>query len=264
MPGRFLSARWIFAPAILAALSIFPAGAQGDGISLPRAFGAAETLHYSIEWRLITAGTADLKIEPRDGEAGRQWRTSVHVQSAGLVSKLYKLDDKYTSNLEDQFCATSSEMDTFERKKRLDTKVVYDRARGHASYVERDLVKNTTVSTREIQVPSCVSDVIGGLYKLRTMRLEPGQSVQIPTSDGKKSAPVRIEAQEREEISNQLGKFKTIRYEAFIFNGVIYSRRASMLVWLTDDERRLPVQIRARMSFPIGSITLSLEKVERQ
>jgi len=35
-------------------------------------------------------------------------------------------------------------------------------------------------------------------------------------------------------------------------------------VWVTDDERHLPVQIRARMGFPIGSITLSLEKEEHQ
>jgi hypothetical protein len=104
--------------------------------------------------------------------------------------------------------------------------------------------------------------VITGLFKLRNAHLEPGQSIQIPTSDGKKTAPVRIEAQEREEIKNKLGNFKTIRYEAFLFNGVIYSKKARMFVWLTDDARRLPVQIRARMPFPIGNITLELEKEE--
>jgi hypothetical protein len=118
------------------------------------------------------------------------------------------------------------------------------------------------VSTKETPIPGCVADVIAGLYKLRTMQIQPGQSVQIPTSDGKKSAQVRIEAQEREEIRNHLGRFKTIRYEAFVFNGVIYSKKARMFVWLTDDARRLPVQIRARMAFPIGSITLALEKDE--
>ncbi len=35
-----------------------------------------------------------------------------------------------------------------------------------------------------------------------------------------------------------------------------------MFVWLTDDDRRLPVQIRVRMQFLIGTIELKLEKQE--
>jgi hypothetical protein len=33
-----------------------------------------------------------------------------------------------------------------------------------------------------------------------------------------------------------------------------------MLIWLTDDARHLPVQIRIRMQLVIGTITLSLDK----
>jgi hypothetical protein len=261
MPGCFLSVRQVFALAFLFAVSNAYVGAQSDGGSL-QAFPSAETLHYGIEWRLITAGKAELRIEPSRNPGAQEWQAKVHIESAGLVSKLYKLDDNYAVMLENQFCATGSNLDAFEGKKHRSTKVTYDAARGRATYIERDLLKNTTAVTKETEIPPCVSDVIGGLYKLRTMHVSPGQSVVIPTSDGKKTAQVRIEAQEREDVKTTLGSFKTIRYEAFIFNGVIYARKASMLVWLTDDARRLPVRIRARMSFPIGSITLDLEKEE--
>ena len=56
--------------------------------------------------------------------------------------------------------------------------------------------------------------------------------------------------------------FKTIRYEIYLFNGVLYRRTAHLNVWLTDDRRKLPVQIRARMQFTIGTINLLLEKHE--
>jgi hypothetical protein len=261
MPGCFLSVRQVCVLMLLFALSNAHVGAQGDG-GTTHPFPVPETLHYSIEWHLINAGTAQIRLEPHNATGRPQWEVKVHLESAGVVSRLYKLDDHYTVNLEDQFCAVNSDMDTFEGKRHRDTKVTYDRGHNRATSVERDLIKNTTLSTKDIQVPSCVSDVVGGLYKFRTMHLEPGQSMQVPTSDGKKSASVRIEAQEREEVKTHLGTFKTIRYEAFIFNGVIYSKKASMLIWLTDDARRLPVQMRARMSFPIGSITLQLEKEE--
>jgi hypothetical protein len=36
-----------------------------------------------------------------------------------------------------------------------------------------------------------------------------------------------------------------------------------MYLWLTDDARKLPVQLRLRMQFLIGTITLQLEKEEK-
>ena len=47
-----------------------------------------------------------------------------------------------------------------------------------------------------------------------------------------------------------------------LLNGVIYPRKGRVFVWLTDDARRLPVQIRLRMQFPIGTVTLRLQKEE--
>jgi hypothetical protein len=84
----------------------------------------------------------------------------------------------------------------------------------------------------------------------------------VPMSDGKKTASVKVEAQGRETVKIKAGTFNTIRYEVFVFNGVLYSRKADLFVWLTDDAHRLPVQLRARMSFPVGTITFELTKDE--
>ena len=45
-----------------------------------------------------------------------------------------------------------------------------------------------------------------------------------------------------------------------LFNGVIFRRKARLFIWLTDDARRLPVQIQVRMPFYLGTVTLQLEK----
>jgi len=119
------------------------------------------------------------------------------------------------------------------------------------------------VNAHEIDIPPCVHDVLGGLYLLRTLNLQPGQTTQVAVSDGKKSVMARVEAQQREEVKTPAGSFKTIRYEAFLFNGVLYRRYGSLHVWLTDDARKLPVQIRVRLQFAIGTITLQLEKEEK-
>ena len=207
MPGCFLSVRQVLVPALLLAVSSAHIGAQSDGGSLP-AFSSPETLHYGIEWRLITAGKAELRIEPSHKPGPPQWEAKVHLESAGLVSRMYKLDDNYSVLLQNQFCAASSTMDALEGKKHRSTQVTYDSGRGRATYVEHDLLKNGAAQTKETEIPPCVSDVVSGLYKLRTMHVEPGQSVVIPTSDGKKTSQVRIEAQEREVIKTVLGNLQ--------------------------------------------------------
>jgi hypothetical protein len=58
------------------------------------------------------------------------------------------------------------------------------------------------------------------------------------------------------------GTFKTVRYEIYLFNNVLYRRPAHLYVWLTDDIRKLPVQIRVRLQIAIGTITLQLAKHE--
>jgi hypothetical protein len=92
------------------------------------------------------------------------------------------------------------------------------------------------------------------------MHLEPGQSAQVPISDGKKSVSAKVEAQARETVKTPSGTYRTIRYEAYLFHDVLYRRPAHLYVWLTDDARKLPVQIRVKMQFTIGTITLQLEK----
>ena len=84
----------------------------------------------------------------------------------------------------------------------------------------------------------------------------------VPVSDGKKSVTAKVEAQQREDVKTPAGTFHTIRYEIYLFNDVLYKRSGHLNVWLTDDRRKLPVQIRARMQFTTGTITLLLEKYE--
>jgi hypothetical protein len=104
---------------------------------------------------------------------------------------------------------------------------------------------------------------MGALSALRMMRVEPGKTVMVPITDGKKTVMARIDAQARETVDIDGKKFQAIRYEAFLFDSVLYQRKGRLWLWMTDDASRLPVQIRVRLGFPIGNITLTLDKDER-
>jgi len=232
-------------------------------LAAPGALPAREALQYTIEWRLVTAGKARLvwSATPHHSNAG--WQADLHLESTGLVSKLFKVNNDYVSNLESDLCASGSFLKAEEGSRRKETRVTFNREARKAEYQEKDLVKNSIVASKEIDIPACVHDVLGGLYSLRTLNLQPGQTTQVAVSDGKRSVMARVEAQQREDIKTPAGTFKTIRYEAFLFNDVLYRRSGHLYVWLTDDSRKLPVQIRVRLQVTIGTITLQLEKEEK-
>ncbi|HEX4138690.1 MAG TPA: DUF3108 domain-containing protein [Bryobacteraceae bacterium] len=230
----------------------------GPGDTAP----GSEVLNYQIEWRLIPAGSAKMTwtMMPRSAAAPNELR--LHLESTGLVSRLYRVDDDYTSSLGQNLCAQNSFFSAHEGSRNRETRVTYDNQAHKAINIEKDLNKNSS-AMHEVDIPPCVHDVLGGLLVLRTLHLEPGKTVRIPVSDGKKFVQVRIESQRREEISTGVGTRKTIRYEVFLFDNVLYKRSGHLHVWLTDDNLRLPVQLQVRLPFAIGTITLKLEKEEK-
>jgi hypothetical protein len=235
-------------------------------VAAPGALPAHETLDYSIEWRLVTAGKAHLVwgATPRHANSPDPgWQADLHLESTGLVSKLFKVNNDYVSNLASDLCSSGSYLKAEEGNRRKETSVTFNREARKAEYLEKDLDKKSVVNAHEIDIPACVHDVLGGLYSLRTLNLQPGQTTQVAVSDGKRSVMARVEAQQREDIKTPAGSFKTIRYEAFLFNDVLYRRYGHLHIWLTDDARKLPVQIRVRLQFTIGTITLQLEKEEK-
>ncbi len=225
-------------------------------------FTSRETLVYSVEWRLIPAGSAKVTWTPLAPSATGASEVQLHLESTGLVSRLYHVNDDYTSMLGQNFCGQNTFMAAHEGNRSRETRVTFDQQNHQAHYNEKDLVKNST-TTNEVDIPACTHDILGGLMVLRMLHIEPGKTVQIPISDGKKTAQVRIESQRREEISTPLGMRKTIRYEIFVFDNILYKRSGHLHVWLTDDNMRLPVQLQVHLQFAIGTITVKLEKQEK-
>jgi hypothetical protein len=211
-------------------------------------------LTYDVEWRLIHGGQAII-------EERANW-VQLKLESAGLVSSLYKVNDTYTANYDDPFCVTSSLLDSNEGKRHHETQVLYDRVQGHAFFVEKDVPSNAVIRSTGVDVPACVQDALGAMLKLRTAAVDPGRNLQLFVSDGRRSGSVKVEGMEREEIHTPAGSFKTVRYEANLLNGVVYTRKGRVFIWVTDNEDRRVVQVQVRMSFPIGTVTLQLIKQE--
>ena len=207
---------------------------------------------------MVTAGGAQLQL----ARVQQDWQINLNLESAGLVSRLYRIQDTYKVTSSDKFCGINSSFEAQEGKRHVVESEQFDGPRRKAIFDLHDLVKNVS-EHHELDIAPCTHEVVGALQALRQQRLEAGKSITLPIANGKKMAYAKIEAQGKENVTIDGKSYATMRYEAYIFDNVVFRRKGSLQIWLTEDPSRIPVQMRFQMGFPIGNITLELEKVER-
>lgn len=215
------------------------------------------TYVFNAEWRLFTAGTASLRLEA----AGEQQKAVASADSAGMVSLLYTVHDRFESYFDRRtFCSQRITKHTEEGFHKKDTNIRFDYGSRKAVLDERNL-KNNQTKTAQQDIPGCVVDVLSGIYYVGSLPLPVGAVYTFPVNDGGKTMEVRATVEAREQVKTDAGTFNTIRVRTDETSGVL-KKRGSVWIWYTDDANRMPVQMRARAFW--GTLNFRLARVERK
>jgi hypothetical protein len=107
------------------------------------------------------------------------------------------------------------------------------------------------------ETPADPLDDAAFFYFVRVTPLEVGKTYTYHRYFRKDKNPVTIEVLKREKMELPDGsKVQCLVLHPTIDTKGLFSKRSETRIWLTDDARRLPVQIRTK--FPFGTITLRL------
>ncbi len=220
-------------------------------------FPNGENWVYQVEWRIFDAGVATLRTEP----AGREQRVTASASSTGVVAQLFAVRDRFEAFLDPRtFCSRQITKHTEEGYRRRETSVRFDPARRKSALEEKNL-KSGATKRLENDTQACVTDVVSGIYYLRSLPLEPGETYTFPVNDGGKTVNASAYVEEREEIQVPAGSFRTLRVgPGSTGDGV--AKDAQVWIWYSDDAQRIPVQMRARMLW--GTLTFRLERIEQR
>ena len=105
-----------------------------------------------------------------------------------------------------------------------------------------------------------IQDVLTVIYYLRTQKLETGKSFEVPVTDAGRVFRIVVAVQEEKEIETVLGKVKAIRIEPAMFGDTSLARvRGQLSIWITEDERHLPVK--AQLKVDLGTFDIKLKRV---
>jgi len=221
------------------------------------AFANGQTFSYDVEWRLLTAGTATLRLDA----SGSEERVTATTDSTGVVSVLYPVHDRFEALFDPRtFCSARITKHTEEGFRRLDTSIRFDYA-GHKSVLQEKNLKSGASKQDEYEIPGCVTDVVSGIFYLGSRPLQVGQAYTFPLNNGGKTHDVRAQVEGPEEIKTPAGSFHTLRVQPAAANGGVGSK-GRIWIWYSDDASRIPVQMRARLWW--GTLTLRLTRVEKK
>ena len=227
-----------------------------------------ETLTYTVDWRVFTAGRVVFQLDQQPG----LMKVQASADTVGATNMIYQVIDRFQSSFNPQTgCSAGFSKQTQEGRRKISSDLVFTPgataaapaadstpALGTQQLTERNLIKGTTKTTQG-QIPSCAIDTLSGIFYVASQRLTPGSDFKLPLADAMRTVAVTMKVEAKEDVKTPAGTFSTIRVQPTADAGVV-KNRGTITIWYTDDARHLPVQIRAKLFW--GTITFHLQTVE--
>jgi hypothetical protein len=214
-----------------------------------KAFGVGETLIFEIAYGMIKAGTSTMSIPDTQWVNGRPcYHIVTTAETSPFFSAFFEVRDKVISLMDiDGLFTWKFEKHLREGKFRSDRYEIFDQIR------QRVFAKSDTFSA-----PLYVQDVLSSFYYSRIVPLEVGTPIDIDNFADGIVYPLRILVHRKEKIRVPAGVFNCIVVEPVMRVEGIFKQTGKLTIWVTDDERKMPVLMKSKIFF--GSIDARLKK----
>ncbi len=222
-------------------------------------FPVKQTLRFTVDWRVFTAGTAVFQLE----QVGGVQKVSATADSVGTVTMLFPVIDRFQSSFDTKTgCSVGFAKQLSEGRRKVSSELTFDYGAGKQTQTEKNLVKGTQ-KTQVASIPACVTDSLSGIFYAASQPMVIGQPIKFPLADSMRTVTVAMKVEAKEEVKTPAGTFQTIRVQPTADEGIVKSR-GNIWIWYTDDARHMPVQIRVHLSLLLGTITFRLQSFENK
>lgn len=209
-----------------------------------------EYLKFEVNWGIINGGNAYLEVpEVTEYQGHEVYRLVARAESNSFISKIYKVRNTIES-LWDENAHFSRRYveDRKEGKYEKQEEIKFDQTRQMATYADGEV----------LPVPPHVQDALSSFYYTRFQALPMGGSIIFDYHASKKSKPLEVKIIGRERVKVPAGEFDCIVVEPILKAGGVFKNNGRLVIWLTDDDKRMPVLMKSKVT--IGSVSVRLEE----
>jgi hypothetical protein len=218
-----------------------------------RPIHVGESLRFSVRYGFIRAGSAWLEVpEVVDWNGRPSWRLVARAESNSFFDKMYKVRNRIES--------------VWDQQERFSWRYFEDRHEGGFTANDTltffpDSAQVRYKDGRTYPIPPSVQDALSAFYYTRFQPLPLGGSVTFDYHASRRSLPLEVKILGRQRIKTPAGRFDCIVIEPVLKAGGIFKNKGRLVIWLTDDDRRIPVMMKSKVT--IGSISVVLTEAKR-
>lgn len=226
-----------------------------------QAFGEGEELTFKVKFLLFNAAEAKMIIH--DNIHYIQDRPTYKIDVFGRTLSIFKLfyvKDNWGTYLDtakiipyrsyrhiEEGSYRKHEIIDFHHEKNEALVKLYDRENQHM------------VETNSFRIPPNIQDIVSGYYLMRTMdfsNLKKGESITIRGFFDKKIYNLNLTYEGQQRLSTKVGGFNTHIFSPIMPKNKLFSGERPIKIWITDDENRIPVRIKANLI--VGSLDMEI------
>jgi hypothetical protein len=221
-------------------------------------FRPGEKMVFKVRWEFIPAGDAVLEVLPYETINGeKSFHFVFTARTNRYVDLIYKVRDRVESYTDLEI--TRAVLYKKEQKGKIKKEVVvtFDWKNRFAQY------SNSDNQLEPIFIMPGTFDPLSIFFSFRLYDLNKETKVVTPVTDGEKSVLGVVTKIKRERIKVSAGEYDTYLVEPEMENidGVFKkSKKAKLQIWVTADERRIPVKIKSKVA--VGSFVADLVSYE--
>jgi hypothetical protein len=213
-------------------------------------FYSGEEVHYSMLYGPLPAGMGSLTVTMESIDGDSVYHISSVMRTNRLFSLFYRIDDKLDSYFTpDSFQSVRFAKSIREGSHKENISCDFFHEDGVAVYSDGDTVELVPGSR----------DYLTTLYHVRKLDLEENDEIVFLNHIDKKNYELKVKVVGRDTLVTQLDEFECVVVDLVSETGGMFAE-GSLRAWLTDDARRIPVQLKAKTR--VGSIVAEIRRLE--
>lgn len=216
-------------------------------------FGYGERLDYKVKYSFVTAGEGYFHILPKPlTRNGRDcFDIRFQVNSLQSLEWLYKVKDNYRTVLDQTgIFPWEFEQNVREGNYKRDFTAWFD------PYLSKAFAEN-----KEYKVPPYCHDIVSAFYYVRTLNLgamKKGTVFYLQNFFGDQVYKLGVKILGKQTVEVEAGKFNCVMIEPLVVEGGLFKSEGQILIWVTDDDRKIPVKVFTKIL--IGNVSAELVK----
>ncbi|MBU2061490.1 MAG: DUF3108 domain-containing protein, partial [Bacteroidetes bacterium] len=221
------------------------------------AYDVGEYFKFRIHYGIVNAGYATLEVKDATLNSKKVFHVVGKGYTTGMSRFFFKVDDLYETYIDKD----SGMPYRFVRK--IDEGGYKKNQEGFfnqsANKVTVKDYKNNNEKT--FVTPRNTQDILSSFYYLRNYpgidKIKPGESITIDMFFDDETTKFKLKFVGRENITTKFGVVPSMIFKPLVQSGRVFKEKESVTVWISDDDNRLPIRIKADLA--IGSLKADLD-----